>query len=82
MDCACCACCDLPLLWFGGESFLSSGGLPAMDQAGTSSSSSTPLPGTFLGLALDIGGLINCMTWCRTFQTAWVFGPSGPARLL
>ena len=37
-----------------GGSFLSSGRLPAMDQAGTSSASSAPLSGTFLGLALDL----------------------------
>ena len=36
------------------HSFLSSGRLPAMDQVGTSSVSSAPLSGTFLGLALDL----------------------------
>ena len=34
---------------------MSSGKLPAMDQAGASPTPSTPLPGTFLGLALDLG---------------------------
>ena len=49
-----CACRDLPLLLLVGGSFLSSGRLPAMDQAGTSSAPSAPLLGTFLGLALDM----------------------------
>ena len=35
-------------------SFLSSGRSSAMDQAGPSSASSAPLPGTFLGLVLDM----------------------------
>ena len=34
---------------------MSSGKLPARDQAGTSSTPSATLPGTFLGLALDLG---------------------------
>ena len=34
---------------------MSSGKLPAMNQAGASSTPSVPLPGTFLGLALDLG---------------------------
>ena len=34
---------------------MSSGKLPAMDHAGASPTPSTPLPGTFLGLALDLG---------------------------
>ena len=34
---------------------MSSGKLPAVDQAGASPTPSTPLPGTFLGLALDLG---------------------------
>ena len=34
---------------------MSSGKLPAMDQASASSTPSAPLPGTFLGLALDVG---------------------------
>ena len=37
-----------------GGDFMSSGRLPSMDQAGTSSAPSAPLPGTFLGLALDL----------------------------
>ena len=49
-----CACRDLPLLLFGGGSFLSSGRLPAMDQAGNFFVFSAPLSGTFLGLALDL----------------------------
>ena len=35
-------------------SFMASGGLSNMDQTGPSSASSAPLPGTFLGLALDM----------------------------
>ena len=35
-------------------SFLSSDRFPAMDQAGTSSASSAPLSGTFVGLSLDL----------------------------
>ena len=34
---------------------MSSGKLPAMNQAGASPTPSAPLPGTFLGLALDLG---------------------------
>ena len=34
---------------------MSSGKLPAVYQAGASPIPSTPLPGTFLGLALDLG---------------------------
>ena len=34
---------------------MSSGRLPAMDQAGASPTPSAPLPGTFLGLTLDLG---------------------------
>ena len=45
---------DLSYSLVGGGSFLSSGRLRAMDQAGTSSASSAPLSGTFLGLALDL----------------------------
>ena len=37
-----------------GGSFLSSGRSSEMDQAGPSSASSAPLPGTFMGLALDM----------------------------
>ena len=39
---------------FVGESFLSAGRLPTMDQAGNSSASSSSLSGTFLGIALDM----------------------------
>ena len=39
---------------FVAVSFLSSGRSFVMDQAGPSSASSAPLPGTFLGLALDM----------------------------
>ena len=34
---------------------MSSGKLPAMDQVVSSPAPSTPLPGTFLGFALDLG---------------------------
>ena len=34
---------------------MSSGKLPAVDQAGASPTPSTPLPGTFLGLTLELG---------------------------
>ena len=40
------------LVWW---SIMSSGKLPAVDQAGASPTPSTPLPGTFLGLALVLG---------------------------
>ena len=58
-------------------SFLSSGRSFAMDTAGPSSASSAPLPGTFLGLALDMGS----DKLYRTFPVSWDFGPSSPVRL-
>ena len=48
------------LVWW---SIMSSGlDLPVVDQAGAATTASTPLPGTFLGLALV------CMTWLMTFR--------------
>ena len=47
------------LVWW---SIMSSGKLPAVYQAGASPIPSTPLPGTFLGLALDLGS-DRLMTW-------------------
>ena len=43
------SCC---VVWW---STMSSGKLPAVDQAGASPTPSTPLPGTFLGLTLGLG---------------------------
>ena len=63
-----------------GESFLLSGRLPAIRRVLLLLLSARYWV-RFWGFALD-RGLINCMTWCRTFQTSWASGPSGPAWLL
>ena len=43
------------LVWWSIMTSGKSGKLPAVDQAGASPTHSTPLPGTFLGLTLDLG---------------------------
>ena len=61
-----------------GGSFLSSGRASAMDQAGPSSASSGPLPGTFLGLALDMGSdkLYDLVQDIADVMGLWALRPS------
>ena len=57
---------------------MSSGKLPAVDQAGACPTPSTPLPGTFLGLALDLGSdrLYDLVKDIPDIISLWALRPS------